>query len=59
MGNQQPQPQQVAEESARYLAGLSATQRTRLDHYARSKGITPEQAVEQIVTSFLAAGVAR
>ena len=55
MGNQQPQPQQVAEESARYLAEMSATQRTRLEHYARSKGVTTEQAVAQIVTNFLAA----
>lgn len=51
----QPQPQQIAEESARYLAEMSAIQRIRLEHYARSKGLTTEQAVAQIVTEFLAA----
>jgi hypothetical protein len=55
MANQMPDPKKVEDESARYLAEMSATQRTRLEHYARSKGITTEQAVTQIVTEFLAA----
>ncbi|MDH1341884.1 hypothetical protein [Ectopseudomonas oleovorans] len=55
MANQMPDQKRVEDESARYLAEMSATQRTRLEHYARSKGITTEQAVTQIVTEFLAA----
>lgn len=55
MANQMPDPKKVEDESARYLAEMSAIQRTRLEHYARSKGITTEQAVTQIVTEFLAA----
>ncbi|KJU81011.1 hypothetical protein N619_01230 [Ectopseudomonas oleovorans] len=55
MANQMPVPKKVEDESARYLAEMSAIQRTRLEHYARSKGITTEQAVTQIVTEFLAA----
>ncbi|MEQ6329220.1 hypothetical protein VLF92_12955 [Pseudomonas chengduensis] len=55
MANQMPDQKRVEDESARYLAEMSATQRTRLEHYARSKGVTTEQAVAQIVTNFLAA----
>lgn len=55
MANQMPDQKRVEEESARYLAEMSATQRTRLEHYARSKGLSTDQAVAQIVTEFLAA----
>lgn len=55
MANQMPDQKRVEDESARYLAEMSATQHTRLEHYARSKGLTTEQAVAQIVTEFLAA----
>lgn len=55
MGMTTPTPEQVDDEISRYIAEMSATQRTRLEHYARSKGMTPEQATVQIVTDYLAA----
>lgn len=55
MGMTTPTTEQVENEVARYIAEMSATQRTRLEHYARSKGMTPEQATVQIVTDYLAA----
>lgn len=48
-------PEQLDDEVGRYIAEMSATQRTRLERYARSKGMTPEQATVQIVTDYLAA----
>ncbi len=47
--------QQVDDLVRQSLAEMSTVQRTRLEHYARSKGLTPEQAMVQIVTTCLAA----
>ena len=55
MGRTTPQPEQVDEAVRESMAEMSAVQRVSLERYARSKGLTPEQAMVRIVTDHLAA----
>ncbi|ATH82857.1 hypothetical protein CO724_17400 [Ectopseudomonas mendocina] len=54
-----PNPEQIDEAVRESMAEMPAVQRIRLEHYARSKGMTPEQATVQIVTDYLAAEASR
>ena len=53
MGRTTPTTEQVDELVRESMAEMPAVQRIRLEHYARSKGVTPEQAMVQIVTDHL------
>jgi hypothetical protein len=55
MGMTTPTPEQIDDLARESMAEMPAVQRIRLEHYARSKGMTPEQATVQIVTDYLAA----